>query len=221
MTSTRRHPIAEKDPVEIRLSGSGGQGLVLAGVILAEAALLDGKNVVQTQSYGPEARLGASRSEVIISNHKIAYPQVIRPDVLLCMSQDSFRKFIGKTRRGAVAMLDATNIEFEEEDLPKDLEVYALPLTATAATLGSKVVANVVALGAMNALLGLVSPENLRKAVIGRVPVRFRERNERALEEGVKLGAAEGERAEVAYGSRSIGKRARREGNYGHPSALG
>ena len=203
---TRRHPLAEKDPLEIRLSGSGGQGLVLAGVILAEAALLDGKNVVQTQSYGPEARLGASRSEVIISQHKIAYPQVTKPDVLLCMSQDSFRKFMDKTREGAVVILDATNIEFDEAEIPKGLEVYALPLTTTAAALGSNVVANVVALGAMNALLGLVSPENLRRAVVGRVPARFRELNERALDEGVKLGAAEGERAEVAYGSGSIGK---------------
>ena len=203
---TRRHPIAEKDPLEIRLSGSGGQGLVLAGVILAEAALLDGKNVVQTQSYGPEARLGASRSEVILSKRKIAYPQVLKPDVLLCMSQDSFRKFIGKTREGAVAILDATNIEFDEGEIPQKVEVFPLPLTATAAALGSKVVANVVALGAMNALLGLVSPDSLRRAVVGRVPARFRELNERALEEGVKLGAAGEERAGVAYGSSSIGK---------------
>lgn len=207
MTKTGRHPIAEKDPLEIRLSGSGGQGLVLAGVILAEAALLDGKNVVQTQSYGPEARLGASRSEVIISRQAIAYPQVTKPDVLLCMSQDAFRKFIDKTREGAVVLLDATNIEFGKGGIPKGLEVHALPLTATAAAIGSKVVANVVALGAMNALLGLVSPESLRKAVIGRVPARFRELNERALEEGVKLGSTartarehreERDRAEVA-----------------------
>jgi 2-oxoglutarate ferredoxin oxidoreductase subunit gamma len=184
--------------LEIRLSGSGGQGLVLAGVILAEAALLDGKNVVQTQSYGPEARLGASRSEVILSQGRIAYPQVTKPDVLLCMSQDSFRKFIGKTAEGAVVVLDTTNVEFTPEELPPGLEVYALPLTATAAALGSKVVANVVALGALNALLGLVSPESLRKAVIGRVPARFRELNERALAEGVILGSMERERTKVA-----------------------
>lgn len=196
---TRGHSLTERDPLEIRLSGSGGQGLVLAGVILAEAALLDGKNVVQTQSYGPEARLGASRSEVVISKNKIAYPQVTKPDVLLCLSQDAFRKFIHKTREGAVVLLDATNVDFDEGEIPEGVgKVYALPLTATAAALGSKVVANVVALGAMNALLGLVSPENLRRAVVGRVPARFRELNERALEEGVKLGAPGGERAVVA-----------------------
>ena len=189
--------IAGKDPLGIRLSGTGGQGIVTAGVILAEAALLDGKNVVQTQSYGPEARLGASRSEVIISTRKIAYPQVIKPDVLLCMSQDAFRKFIAKVNSDAVAVLDITNIELDERDLPKGLEVYALPITATAATLGSKMVANVVALGAMNALLEIVSPENLRKAVVSRVPERFRELNERALEAGIELAKTE-ERTKVS-----------------------
>ena len=187
------HPkIAGKDPLGIRLSGTGGQGIVTAGVILAEAALLDGRNVVQTQSYGPEARLGASRSEVIISNHKIAYPQVTQPDVLLCMSQDAFRKFITNVNSDAVAVLDSTNIEPDERALPKALDVYALPITATAAALGSKMVANVVALGAMNALLGIVSPENLRTAVVRRVPERFRELNERALEAGIELAKTGG-----------------------------
>jgi 2-oxoglutarate ferredoxin oxidoreductase subunit gamma len=184
--------VAGKDPLGIRLSGAGGQGMVTAGVILAEAALLDGKNVVQTQSYGPEARLGASRSEVILSTRKIAYPQVTKPDVLLCMSQDAFRKFITKVNSDAVVLLDATNIELGERDLPEGPDVYALPITATAATLGSKLVANVVALGAMNALLGIVSPENLRKAVARRVPERFRELNERALKAGIELVQAAG-----------------------------
>ncbi len=177
----------EKDPVQIRLSGAGGQGLITAGVILAEAALLDGKNVVQTQSYGPEARLGASKSEVIISTQKIAYPQVTKPDLLLCLSQDAFEKYFPPTNSGVVVILDSSTIECEASRL-----IYKLPITETAIKVGSKVVANVVALGAMNALAGLVSRRSLREAVLKRVPERFRALNEQALEAGEKLIEAAG-----------------------------
>jgi 2-oxoglutarate ferredoxin oxidoreductase subunit gamma len=177
-----------KDPIEIRLSGSGGQGLVLAGVILAEAAALDGMNVVQTQSYGPEARLGASRSEVILSKGKIAYPQVSRPDVLLCLSQDACDRYLPQVNSDTVVILDSTQVELKEP--PKGPKIYQLPITKTAIDVGSKVVANVVALGVMNALLKLVSPESLREAVRRRVPARFRELNERALAAGEELAGS-------------------------------
>lgn len=175
----------KKDPLQIRLSGSGGQGLITAGVILAEAALLDGLNVVQTQSYGPEARLGASRSEVIISQGRIAYPQVTKPDVLLCLSQDAFDKYLPQVNSDTVVIVDSTNVE--QKTLPQEIEIHALPITETAAQVGSKVVANVVALGAMNALLGLASPESLKAAVVKRVPERFRRLNEKALSAGEAL----------------------------------
>jgi 2-oxoglutarate ferredoxin oxidoreductase subunit gamma len=173
-----------KDPVQIRLSGSGGQGLITAGVILAEAALLDGKNVVQTQSYGPEARLGASKSEVIISKEKIAYPQVMNPDILLCLSQDSFDKYFSQTDAEAVIIVDSDYVECGSAT---DKRIYALPITKRAIALGSKVVANVVALGVMNALADLVASTSLRKAVVKRVPQRFRALNEKALEAGEEL----------------------------------
>ncbi|OGF54464.1 MAG: hypothetical protein A2Z21_00705 [Candidatus Fraserbacteria bacterium RBG_16_55_9] len=173
-----------KDPVQIRLSGAGGQGLITAGVILAEAAVVDGKNVVQTQSYGPEARLGASKSEVIISTKKIAYPQVTKPDILLCLSQDAFEKYFPQTNSDTLLILDSGQIEPQASD---GRLIYALPITETAAATGSKVVANVVALGVMNALAGLVMPSSLREAVAKRVPERFRALNEHALEAGEKL----------------------------------
>jgi len=174
----------EKDPMQIRLSGTGGQGLITAGVILAEAALLDGKNVVQTQSYGPEARLGASKSEVIISRKKIAYPQVTRPDILLCLSQDAFKKYSPQTNSDTMVILDSSTVECEA---PTGGLMYKFPITETAVKVGSKVVANVVALGVMNALAGLVSPRSLREAVLRRVPERFRALNAQALEAGEKL----------------------------------
>jgi len=175
----------KKDPLQVRLSGSGGQGLITAGVILAEAALLDGMNVVQTQSYGPEARLGASRSEVIISRRRIAYPQVTQPDVLLCLSQDAFEKYLPQINSDTVVIIDSTNVD--PKSLPEGIAIHPLPITETADQVGSKVVANVVALGAMNALLGLVSRASLKEAVVKRVPQRFRELNEKALAAGEAL----------------------------------
>jgi len=170
----------------IRLSGRGGQGVITAGVVLSEAAMLDGLNVVQTQSYGPEARLGASRAEVILSQRKVAYPQVDVPDVLLCMSEEAYAKFIGQIGPETAVLVDATFVPAPDEGDPR---VRFLPLTATAVEVTDrKVTANVVALGALNALLGLVTPESLRAAVTNRVPAKHRELNARALEAGVALG---------------------------------
>jgi 2-oxoglutarate ferredoxin oxidoreductase subunit gamma len=178
----------EKDPVQIRLTGAGGQGLITAGVILAEAALLDGKNVVQTQSYGPEARLGASKAEVIISRQKIADPQVTKPDILLCLSQDAFAKYSPQANDETVIIIDSGMVETTAS---VDRMIRSFPITETAINVGSKVVANVVALGVMRALTALVSRESLRTAIITRVAERFRKLNERALEAGENLVEAQ------------------------------
>jgi 2-oxoglutarate ferredoxin oxidoreductase subunit gamma len=174
----------EKDPLQIRLSGAGGQGLITAGIILAEAAVLDGKNAVQTQSYGPEARLGASKSEVIISSRKIAYPQVTKPDILLCLSQDAYEKYAAQTNPDTVIILDSGTVECKA---PDGKLIYQFPITEAATKVGSKVAANVVALGVIGALVGLVTSESLRRAVTKRVPERFRALNEKALEAGARL----------------------------------
>ena len=138
---------------EFRLSGTGGQGLILAGIILAEAALLDGKLAIQSQSYGPEARGGASKSEVIISDEAIHFPKVTKPGVLLAMSQD-----------------------------------YELPITHSAREgLGKILFANIIALGALVKLTGVVSAESLEKAVLNRVPKGTEDKNRKALEIGMSL----------------------------------
>ncbi|MCX8103377.1 MAG: 2-oxoacid:acceptor oxidoreductase family protein [Candidatus Bipolaricaulota bacterium] len=170
---------------QIQLTGAGGQGLVLAGIILAEAAMRDGKNVAVAQSYGPEARLGASKAEVIISSEKIAYPQVTQPDVLLCLSQDAFDKYFSAVNDRALVLIDATHVQ--APTLGRN-NIYRLPLVRAAAEqVGTKLVANVVALGALNALAGLVSWESLQKAVEQRTPAKFRAQNLRALEVGRRL----------------------------------
>lgn len=170
--------------VQIRISGSGGQGVITAGVILAEAAMLDGRNVVQTQTYGPEARLGSSRSEVIISTGTIAYPEVTQPDVLLCMSAEAARKYAPKVGPHTVVILDSTCVPAEIESPGR---VVRLPITETAVKAGSKVVANSVALCVLNTVVQVVSRESLATAIAARVPPKFRELNQRAGEAGERL----------------------------------
>jgi 2-oxoglutarate ferredoxin oxidoreductase subunit gamma len=173
-----------RDPVQVRLTGTGGQGVITAGIILAEAALMDGRNVVQTQSYGPEARLGASKSEVIISTRKIAYPQVTVPDVLLCLSEDAFNKYFRERHDDTIVLLDSAVTDEPVED---GRRIFKLPIVATALQVGPRVVVNVVALAALNALTGLVSQAALKAAVLRRVPVRLREPNEAAFAAGERL----------------------------------
>lgn len=175
-----------KDPVQIRFSGAGGQGLITAGVILAEAAMMDGRNVVQTQTYGPEARLGSSRAEVIISKGAIAYPEVTQPDVLLCMSAEAAKKYASKVRPDTIVILDSTNIGPE---LGGPGRVFRLPITEAAVDVGTRVVANAVALCVLNEISPVVSRESLAAAIAARVPSKFRDLNQRAGEAGQRLAA--------------------------------
>ncbi len=170
--------------IEVRLSGSGGQGMILAGIILAEAAgVYDGKNVVQTQSYGVEARGGASRAEVIISDEEIVFPEVTRPDILLAMNQPSLDKFMDSLKEEGVLIVDSTQVK----TLPvTKSRAFAVPLTDLAQKAGGAIVSNIVALGALMGFAGLVSEEALRKAVLSRVPKGTEELNQRALDLGLK-----------------------------------
>lgn len=167
---------------EICLSGSGGQGLILAGIILAEAAVSDGRSALQTQSYGPEARGGASRSEVIISDEDPDYPRVSNPDILLAMSQEAYLKYLPRVREGGLVLLDSTNVE----EVPRNnVRVVSLPITGMARDeLGKELVANIVALGALVELTGVVSKEKLMEVLLSRVPQKFAELNRQALEKG-------------------------------------
>ncbi|MCS6936569.1 MAG: 2-oxoacid:acceptor oxidoreductase family protein [Candidatus Bipolaricaulota bacterium] len=173
---------------QIRLSGAGGQGLVLAGIILAEAAMRAGYNVAVAQSYGPEARLGASRAEVIISTEKIAYPQVDKPDVLLCLSQEAFDKYLVGLGEEALVLVDSSQVLISTNH--RKPKIIALPLQRAAMEqVGSKLVTNVVALGALNALAGIVSWEHLATAVAARTPSKYRDQNLKALDVGRALAS--------------------------------
>jgi 2-oxoglutarate ferredoxin oxidoreductase subunit gamma len=171
---------------EIRLAGSGGQGLILAGIILAEAAgVYDGKFVCQTQSYGPEARGGASKAEVVISDAEIDYPKAIRPDVLLALNQKSLEAFSSDLKPGGLLLVDADLVS----EAPAS-RVLALPFTRIARDLGRAMAANIVALGALAQLTGAVSLASLEAAVLARVPQGTEDLNRKALAAGVAAAKA-------------------------------
>ncbi len=173
---------------EIRLAGAGGQGLILAGIILAEAAgVYDGKFVCQTQSYGPEARGGASKAEVVISDTEIDYPKAIRPDVLLAMNQKSLDAYVSDLKPGGLLLVDADLVR-EVPDEP----VLALAFTGIARDLGEARAANIVALGALAQVTGVVSLKSLTAAVLARVPKGTEELNRRALAAGVAAAQTAG-----------------------------
>lgn len=169
---------------EIRLSGSGGQGMILAGIVLAEAALMDGQNAVQSQSYGPEARGGASKSEVIISSEEIDYPKVTSPHVVLSLTTEAYKKYAGNLKPGTKVLVD------DSVCTDGHVGVISLPMINSAREeLKRPIVSNIVALGALNAVAQLVSPESLETAVLRRVPKGTEDLNRKALALGYQLAA--------------------------------
>jgi len=170
---------------ELRLSGSGGQGLILAGIILAEAALYDDKNVVQSQSYGPEARGGASKAEVIISEDDINYPKVRDCNILLALTQVACDKYIDGLNEGGTLILDSSIKNVPDRD---NVNIFRVPILETAKEkLNRPMVSNIVALGTIYELTKIVSKKSLEKAVLSRVPKGTEELNKKALEEGFNL----------------------------------
>ena len=168
---------------EVRLSGSGGQGLILAGVILAEAAgIHDGKYVCQTQSYGPEARGGASKAEVIISDEEIDYPKAMKPDLLLAMNQRSCDTYLFDLKPNGVLVVDSTFVK----QLPTS-KAIAIPFTQIAREkFGREIVANIIALGALATLSGVVSLKSLEAAVLNRLSASSADMNRESLAAGIE-----------------------------------
>ena len=167
---------------EIRLSGSGGQGLILMGIILAEAiGIYDGKYVAQTQSYGPEARGGSSKSEVIVSDEEIDYPKAMKLDLLLAMNQRSCDEFYPDLKPDGLLIVDSTFIT--QIPTPKDFQI---PFTRMAREkFKREVVANIIALGALSQLTPIVSAKAVESAVLARVPKGTERLNRDALRAGM------------------------------------
>jgi 2-oxoglutarate ferredoxin oxidoreductase subunit gamma len=169
------------DRTEVRLAGEGGQGMILAGIILAEAAAIyDGKMAVQTQSYGPEARGGASKSEVVIADGEIDHPEVLSADVVVTLSQEAFDQYAASLKPGGLLIVDA-----EKVTRVPVARAVRIPISRLAfETTGKTITANTVALGVLVGLTGVVSRQALEKAVAARAPRGTEEMNRKALEAG-------------------------------------
>lgn len=185
------------DRYEIRFGGSGGQGIILAAVILAEAAgVYEGYHVCQTQSYGPEARGGRSKAEVVISRSEIDYPKVIQMDLFLAMNQPALDAYFYDFKPNGLLVVDSTFVE----QLPSS-RVITIPFTRIARDeIGKEIVANIVALGAVGLLSQKFSSENLEKAVLSKVPSQFKDLNIQALHAGMKAASE----VDLSYLPRSI-----------------
>jgi 2-oxoglutarate ferredoxin oxidoreductase subunit gamma len=171
--------------IEIRISGLGGQGVVLAGQILGRAAVYDGKNAVQTQSYGAEARGSAAKSEVIISDYKIGFPAVRKCDVLVAMSQTAVDKHAKDLKKGGTLIVDSDIVK----NIPEaKARICKVPATKTAeATFGEKIYANMIMLGALTKITKIVNEKAFAKAIRDTVPAKTVKIDVRAYEEGLTL----------------------------------
>ncbi len=166
---------------QLRLSGSGGQGVITAAIIFAEAAVADGLEAVQSQSYGPEARGGASKSEVIVSDEPIYHPHVEHPDLVLAMTQKAADKYFIDLREDGLLVLDEQLVPKP----PKFARAFRIPITKLAVEeVGKPLFANIVALGALVRLTQLVPLEAVRTSVANRVPPHTVEPNMKALRVG-------------------------------------
>lgn len=168
-------------------SGSGGQGVITAAIILAEAGVLH-ENLIatQAQAYGPEARGGATRSDIIISDSPIRYPKVTQPNVLVCLTQESYNKFSSIVRPGGILLTDSRFVKMQAR---VDARQIQLPMYKTVmAEIGKPIVFNICMLGAVIGLTDVVSPESIMKVLSTRIPKGFIEVNQKALESGLAMG---------------------------------
>jgi 2-oxoglutarate ferredoxin oxidoreductase subunit gamma len=170
---------------EIRICGFGGQGVILAGFIIGKAAsVFMDYHAVQSQSYGPEARGGAARSEVIVSDEKIGYPRPLGVDLLVAMSQESFDTYREDVDKNTVIVVDPDLVPKHDIGQP----VHKVHAQQIAESLGNKIVTNIVMVGASTAIFGLLDPEAVKKAVLDSVPKKFLELNEKAYQKGFEAG---------------------------------
>jgi len=178
--------------VDIRIAGFGGQGIILAGIVIGKAAALyDDLFAVQTQSYGPEARGGASKTEVIISDTEIDYPKVQKPDIFVAMSHEALIAYLDDLKDGGTLIVDSDLIK-EDEVISfvrkHNIKFYKAPVTRTAEEkIGIRIVANIVMIGAITSITHVVTVEAARQAIKVSVPTGTEDKNIAAFEAGTKL----------------------------------
>jgi len=171
--------------IEVRISGLGGQGVVLAGQILGKAAVYDGKNVVQTQSYGAEARGSIAKSEVIISDETIGFPIVRKCDILVAMNQEALDRYLKDVKENGALIVDSTSVKRISETKAK---IFKIPATEHAEkTFGARIYANMLMLGALTKVLNVVSEKAMKKAILDTLAKNVADINEVAYKKGKQL----------------------------------
>ncbi len=168
-------------------SGSGGQGVITAAIIFAEAAVIyEGLNAVQSQSYGAAARGGATRSDVVIDDAAIHYPKVLQPNVLVCLTQAAYNSYSSIIRPGGLLLSDSRFVRPEKKVDARQIE---LPMyRSVMEQIGKAIVFNICMLGAVVSLTQLVNPESIMKVLADRIPAGFLDINRKALELGIAMG---------------------------------
>ena len=171
--------------IEIRISGFGGQGVVLAGQILGKATVYSGKNAVQTQSYGAEARGSAAKSEVIISDGRIGFPMVRKCDILIAMSPEAVEKNVKALKEGGLLLVDSSTVK----SVPKiEARIFRLPATEISEKVfGEKLYANIIMLGALTKMMNVIGEKALEKAIRDTVPEKAVAINIQAYRKGEDL----------------------------------
>jgi 2-oxoglutarate ferredoxin oxidoreductase subunit gamma len=173
---------------EIRIAGFGGQGVILAAVVIGKAAaIFEGGYATMTQSFGPEARGGSSSAQVILSADPILYPYVTLPDVLVVMSQEAYTRFSSQLKPGGILIVEQDMVRVDK--VAPGERIYAVPATRLAEQLGRKVVLNIVMVGFFGAVTGLVDARALRQAVADSVPPAMQALNLQAFDKGFEYGS--------------------------------
>lgn len=154
---------------EVRIAGMGGQGIIMAAVVIGRAAsIFAGKNVTLTQSYGPESRGGACKAEIIVSDEQVDYPKVRKPSLIAIMSEEAYQKNISDANSGAVVLIDPDMVrEDQSNNLPR---MFRVPATRMAEGLGKRITANMVMVGAIVAFTEMVDAAAVEKAIAKYTP---------------------------------------------------
>lgn len=170
---------------EIQIGGFGGQGVILAGLVIARGiSLYDRKEAVFTQAYGPEARGGASSSGIVVDDVKVDYPYPLNPDIMVIMSQEAFTTYFPKMKKGGTLIVERDLVKFDEKDIRDVGEFHSIPATKIAEELGNRIVANIVMVGFITKVTGIVRKESVKRAVLESVPAKVKDLNEKAFEKG-------------------------------------
>jgi 2-oxoglutarate ferredoxin oxidoreductase subunit gamma len=172
---------------EIRISGFGGQGVILSAIVIGKAGCIFDKGYsTMTQAFGPEARGGACSAQVILSNEPILYPYVTRPDILVTMSQEAYSLFSPQLKEDGILVIEQDLVRVDK--LPAGVRVYGVPATRLAEELGKRMVLNIVMVGFFAAVTNVLEPQSIRDAVGDSVPPAFRDLNLKAFDKGFEYG---------------------------------